>query len=131
LVIIDDKLKSKNEITPARRWSFLVGKNEGSHTAQERFVNILKSEENPNLAEIEQSFNIETVTKEFFDKYTELFFNLKEELDELVKNDSKIAKDFKDKDISTVDFAKKTLGQIVFLYFLQKKGWFGVAENKE
>ena len=27
-------------------------------------------------------------------------------------------------------FAKKLLGQIVFLYFLQKKGWFGVERDK-
>ncbi|HUS50544.1 MAG TPA: N-6 DNA methylase, partial [Candidatus Paceibacterota bacterium] len=27
-------------------------------------------------------------------------------------------------------FAKKLLGQIVFLYFLQKKGWLGVSPNK-
>jgi hypothetical protein len=28
-----------------------------------------------------------------------------------------------------VDFAKKLLGQIVFLYFIQKKGWLGVAKG--
>lgn len=28
-----------------------------------------------------------------------------------------------------MDFAKKLLGQVVFLYFLQKKGWFGVARD--
>jgi len=27
-------------------------------------------------------------------------------------------------------FCKKLLGQIIFLYFLQKKGWFGVAKNQ-
>ena len=131
LEVVKNKLKSKKEITPARRWSFIVGENEGSHTAQSRFINLLQSKEKPNLAEIESSFNIETVTKEFFDRYTELFFNLKEYLDKLVKNDKSIEKDFKNKEISTVDFAKKTLGQIVFLYFLQKKGWFGVPANKE
>ena len=131
LVVIDDKLKTKEEITPAKRWSFLVGKNEGSHTAQSRFVDILITDENPNLKELEQAFDIETVTKEFFDKYTELFFQLKEHLDDLLEKDEIIKKDFKEKEISTVDFAKKTLGQIVFLYFLQKKGWFGVAPDKQ
>src|SRR5207253_10863526 len=33
--------------------------------------------------------------------------------------------------VSTVDFAKKLMGQIVFLYFLQKKGWLGVALGAE
>ncbi|MCD6172978.1 MAG: hypothetical protein J7J96_04190, partial [Sulfurimonas sp.] len=131
LVVVDDKLKTKEEITPAKRWSFLVGENEGSHTAQSRFVDILISDEDPNLVELEQAFDIETVTKEFFEKYTELFFQLKEHLDDLLKKDEVIRKDFAEKEISTVDFAKKTLGQIVFLYFLQKKGWFGVASDKE
>ena len=131
LEIVNGKLKTKEDITPAKRWSFLVGENEGSHTAQSRFVDILISDEDPNLVELEQAFDIETVTKEFFDKYTELFFQLKEHLDDLLKKDEVIRKEFAEKEISTVDFAKKTLGQIVFLYFLQKKGWFGVAPNKK
>jgi len=131
LVVVDNKVKMKEEITPAKRWSFLVGENEGSHTAQSRFVDILITDEDPNLAELEQAFDIEKVTKEFFDKYTELFFQLKEYLDDLLEKDEVIRKDFAEKEISTVDFAKKTLGQIVFLYFLQKKGWFGVAPDKK
>jgi hypothetical protein len=47
-----------------------------------------------------------------------------------VKKDKAIACEFKGKNISTVDFAKKLLGQIVFLYFLQKKGWLGVEKGK-
>jgi len=131
LEVVDEKLKTKEEITPAKRWSFLVGENEGSHTAQSRFVNILVSDEDPNLAELESAFDIETVTKEFFHKYTELYFQLKDHLDSLMAKDEIIKKDFEGKEISTVDFAKKTLGQIVFLYFLQKKGWFGVAPGKQ
>ena len=131
LEVIDEKLKTKEEITPAKRWSFLVGKNEGSHTAQSRFVKMLISDEDPNLAELESAFDIETVTKEFFHKYTELYFQLKGHLDSLMARDEIIKKDFNGKEISTIDFAKKTLGQIVFLYFLQKKGWFGVSPDKQ
>ncbi|OHA58511.1 MAG: hypothetical protein A2571_01920 [Candidatus Vogelbacteria bacterium RIFOXYD1_FULL_44_32] len=131
LEVVDEKLKTKEEITPAKRWSFLVGKNEGSHTAQSRFTDLLVHNERPTLTELELAFDIEKVTKEFFDKYTELYFKLKEHLDEILKKDEKIKSDFESKEISTVDFAKKTLGQIVFLYFLQKKGWFGVAADKE
>ena len=131
LEIIDDRLKIKEEVTPARRWSFLVGKNEGSHTAQSRFVDLLVSDKSPNLSELESAFDIETVTREFFQKYSVLYFQLKEQLDILLEKDELIKNDFAQKEISTVDFAKKTLGQIVFLYFLQKKGWFGVASDKE
>lgn len=131
LEVVNEKLKTKEEITPARRWSFLVGESEGSHTAQSRFLNLFISDNSPNLSELEFAFDIETVTNEFFDKYSELFFQLKEHLDILLKKDSNVKKDFEEKEISTIDFAKKTLGQIVFLYFLQKKGWFGVAPDKE
>ncbi|MEA2113472.1 MAG: Eco57I restriction-modification methylase domain-containing protein, partial [Patescibacteria group bacterium] len=47
-----------------------------------------------------------------------------------IKNDPKIKSDFEGKGVDTVNFAKKLLGQIVFLYFLQKKGWFGVEKGK-
>jgi methylase of polypeptide subunit release factors len=124
------KLKVKEEFTPARRWSFLVGTNEKSHTAQSRLVNILVNDEQaPTLEEIEKAFDIETVTREFFLKYRELFMRTKEELDQVVKNDPKIKADFEAKGVDTVNFAKKLLGQIVFLYFLQKKGWFGVGRD--
>ncbi len=131
LEVVEEKLKTTEEITPAKRWSFLVGESEGSHTAQSRFIDLLVSDEDPNLAELESAFDIETVTKEFFTKYTELYFQLKEHLDSIIKQDEKIKNDFEEKEISPVDFAKKTLGQIVFLYFLQKKGWFGVAPDQE
>lgn len=125
------KIKVKEEFTPAHRWSFLVGAKESSHTAQSRLAPILEDDENqPALEQLEEAFNIEKVTKEFFEKYRDLFLRLKDNLDEMVKNDTKIKADFNEKDIDPVDFAKKLLGQIVFLYFLQKKGWFGVARGK-
>jgi len=125
-------IKVKEELTPARRWSFLVGSNEKSHTAQSRLVDILANDEhNPTLEEIEKSFDIETVTKEFFLKYRELFIRTKEELDKVIKKDLKIEEDFVEKDVDSVNFAKKLLGQIIFLYFLQKKGWFGVGRDDD
>ena len=128
----DKTPKLVDEFTPARRWSFLVGANEKSHTAQSRLVNILANDKQaPTLEEIEKSFDIETVTKEFFLKYRELFLRTKEELDRVVKNDPKIKADFEAKGVDTVNFAKKLLGQIVFLYFLQKKGWFGVGRDDD
>jgi hypothetical protein len=126
------RMKVKEEFTPARRWSFLVGANEKSHTAQSRLVNILANDEQaPTLEEIENAFDIETVTKEFFLKYRELFLRTKEELDRVIKKDPKIKTDFETKGVDTVNFAKKLLGQIVFLYFLQKKGWFGVGRDND
>jgi len=126
------KVKVKEEFTPARRWSFLVGKNESSHTAQSRLVPRLADDEhNPTLTQMEEAFNIEKVTREFFEKYRELFLWTKETLDKIVERDTKIEADFEAKGVNTVDFAKKLLGQIVFLYFLQKKGWFGVKRGEK
>jgi len=125
------KFKAKKVPTPARRWSFLVGKNEKSHTAQSRFVPILENDDwEPTLEDLEQAFDVEVVTKEFFQKYRDLFIRTKLELDKIVKNDAKIRQEFEEKNINTVDFAKKLIGQITFLYFLQKKGWFGVERGK-
>jgi len=125
-------VKVKEEFTPARRYSFLVGENESSHTAQSCFVNILINDtRNLKLNEIEKAFNIEKVTKEFYEKYRNLFFQVKDALDEIVKEDDEIRKEFKQKGVNVVDFSKKLLGQIVFLYFLQKKGWFGVKEGQK
>ena len=126
------KTKIKTELTPARRFSFLVGENESSHTAQAQLLPILQDDKNdPLLSDLEKAFSIEVVTREFFDKYRKLFHSVKESLDKLVEKNEAIRKDFKAKEVNTVDFAKKLLGQIVFLYFLQKKGWFGVERDKE
>jgi len=126
------KIKVKEEFTPARRWSFLVGKNEKSHTAQSSLVPILEDDENNlTLVQLEEAFNIESVTREFFEEYRNLFIRTIEELDKVVKKCPNVRTDFESKNISTVDFAKKLLGQIVFLCFLQKKGWFGVERDAE
>ena len=136
LVKLDYVLDEKNNVieksSPARRFSFLVGKNEGSHTVKKQFLKILANERNsaPTIAEIEQAFNIETVTAEFFKEYKELYLTTKEQLEDFLAKNLAEQQYFADKKISTADFAKKTLGQIVFLYFLQKKGWFGVKPSE-
>lgn len=125
------KVKIKQEFTPARRWSFLVGANENSHTAQSRLAPIVENDNrNPSLKDIEEAFNIELVTKEFFEKYRDLFLKTKEFLDDIVVKDERIRNDFEEKSVDITDFSKKLLGQIIFLYFLQKKGWFGVSMGK-
>jgi len=125
------KVRVKTDLTPARRFSFLVGRDENSHTAQTRFRTFLEDDRRkPTMHQIEDAFSIETVTREFFEKYRMLFNDLKDALDDIVARNAVVGRDFADKGVDTVDFAKKTLGQIVFLYFLQKKGWFGVARDK-
>ena len=124
------KVRPVKELTPAKRYSFLVGVNEPNHTCRKQFLKLVMEEEvNPLSKEIEQAFSIDKVTKEFFEKYKELYLDLKEELEKLVKRDEHVKKEFEEKGISIIDFARKLLGQIVFIYFLQKKGWLGVDVN--
>ena len=130
--ILDEKNEVREKYSSAKRFSFLLGKNEGFHTAQKQFLKILANEKNapPTIDEIEQAFNIESVTADFFNEYKELFNRTKETLDNFLNINPTEKKHFADKKISVADFAKKTLGQIVFLYFLQKKGWFAVKDGE-
>ncbi|OSS43165.1 putative type IIS restriction /modification enzyme, N-terminal half [Desulfurella amilsii] len=125
----DERGKIKDDSTPAKRYSFIVGKNESSHTAQSRFLPLIL-EKKPSLAQIEEAFNVERVTDEFFNSYKALFIKTVDEIENIIKINQSIKNEFTSKNISKVDFAKKLLGQIVFLYFLQKKGWLGVEKDK-
>ncbi len=122
--------KGKDELTPAKRSSFLVGERGKSHTAQQQLVPLLKNDYPPYLSDLEEAFNIEAVSDEFYEKYKFQLFNMKEELDKIVEKDNIIKTEFEQKEIDTLNFAKKLLGQIVFLYFLQKKGWLGLKEGQ-
>lgn len=127
-VRLDHEIKFDNgrinvteNITPAKRYSFIVGKNEPCHTAISRLDTIIHIEK-PTLDDIEEAFSVEKVTKEFFDLYCEKYHQLREALE--------ANPDFVDEarmhNFTSAQFAKKLMGQIVFLYFLQKKGWLGV-----
>jgi type I restriction-modification system DNA methylase subunit len=127
-----DKIGVETRLTPARRFSYIVGEGESCHTAQTRFLDLLQdTERSPLLAQLEDAFSVEAVTKQFFNKYAQLFGEIQKALDKLAKKDPAIAKEFERKNIRTADFAKKLMGQIVFLYFIQKKGWLGVEKGKD
>ncbi len=128
---LQGKVKVKNVLTPARRWSFRVGKDESSHTAQSRILGLLVDDKPPVLPDLEEAFNVEVVTREFFDKYAGLYEDVKKAMDNLVTRDEAVRREFERIKLNAEDFSKKLLGQIVFLYFLQKKGWFGVARDKK
>lgn len=121
----------KDEITPAKRSSFLVGEKGKSHTAQQQLVKLLKSDDIPLLSDLEEAFNVETVSNEFFEKYKMLALNLTDELDKIIEQDATVKREFETKQIATIDFSKKLLGQIVFLYFLQRKGWLGLKHGEQ
>ena len=118
------------ELTPAKRYSFLVGEQEPNHTCRHQFLPlILEEQKNPSLYNIETCFSVESVTEEFFECYKKLFLELKESLENALEKNPIGKTEFQEKNISSVDFSKKLLGQIVFLYFLQKKGWLGIERD--
>ena len=82
---------------------------------------------NPTLEEIEEAFSIEKVTDEFFGQYKALFQKLAQHLTQQAYFKKFANADKKDQAVSR--FAKKLLGQIVFLYFLQKKGCYRILED--
>lgn len=120
------KVKTKKEFTPAKRYSFLVGKYEKSYTAKNQLLPLLQNiSNNPTIDELEAAFSIEKVTDEFFNQYKDLYIKLYEHFEK----DKNVKAAIKEAGIDNARFTKKLLGQIVFLYFLQKKGWLGVAQN--
>lgn len=115
------------DLTPARRYSYLVGEGEPSHTAKAQLLPIFENDQdNPTLDEIEEAFSVEKVTKEFFEQYKEKYLQLKEYLEQ----DQAFINETKKLGLEVPKFAeqfsKKLLGQLAFLYFIQKKGWLGV-----
>lgn len=133
-LVKDEKgnLKVQEDITPAKRYSFLVGKNEPNHTCRRQFLHLIKEENtDPLVEQVEEAFSIEKVTKEFFEEYQKLFLKLLESLEHVITNNDIVRNEFEKKSVPTTDFAKKLMGQIVFIYFLQKKGWLGVEKDEK
>jgi hypothetical protein len=122
-----DKIGIEEELTPARRYSYLVGQHEKSHTACRQLMPILEKHAiDPHIEDIENAFSVETVTDEFFEQYKALYRKLADHL-KAQPMFQRSGESETDEEVSR--FAKKLLGQIVFLYFLQKKGWLGAPEG--
>lgn len=117
------KGKVTEKLTPARRYSYLVGKGEPCNTAKQRLFPIFRDDDNnPDIDELEEAFSVEKVTNEFFQQYCEKYHELREYLEA----NTEFMQEAEIRHFTSEQFAKKLLGQIVFLYFIQKKGWLGV-----
>ena len=112
----------KRKFSHPKRLSFLLGHNAKIHTPDNQLKNKIV-----NYNDLKKRFDIEIVSKEFFNQYKNLYENLSIHL-----NNDKQFKKFANKiDIEINFFSKKLLGQIIFCYFLQKKGWLGVELEKK
>ncbi|EAY25287.1 DNA modification methylase [Microscilla marina ATCC 23134] len=111
--------------TQAKRYTYVFGTQDTHKTAIERLLTL--TGEIPTLAAVFRAFSVEKLSKDFFKEYLshyEAFVN-----DLTTRN--KKQKVFKGKaaDKAMRDFCKKLLGRVVFLYFIQKKGWLGVPHQ--
>jgi hypothetical protein len=122
-IITDDGIKEKT--TSAKRYTYLLGPNETCRTAAERFE-ALSIEKQSTFENLIKAFSVEKLSKAFFDEYT---LHYKRFISYLSSSDYRISA-FHGDEKAIRDFVKKLLGRIVFLYFVQKKGWLG-ATSKE
>jgi len=114
----------KRKFNNPKRLSFLLGENQRIHTATKQLIKLGKIK---NLVDLNSRFNIEIINKEFFDNYINLF----KELTSYLHKDKEFKFFTSSNNINIEVFAKKLIGQIVFCYFLQKKGWLGANINEE
>lgn len=135
----DETMQLVSKQTEPKRFTYVLGPNESCRTAAERFFKLSEQKESANLNDVIEAFSVERLNKEFFDKYKEHYEDFVQfitgkrfkkvsgkwkeveihephpYLESIFENDNKQAR----------DFVKKLLGRLVFIQFLQKKGWMG------
>ncbi|MCJ0743465.1 Eco57I restriction-modification methylase domain-containing protein [Pedobacter montanisoli] len=136
--------------TAPKRYTYLFGKGEKALTAAQRFDKLIQKQKDNlfdllSLDDFEDAFSVEKLSKEFFKSYKEIYEHFVEFITgkRYVKKGSKWTeiqiheahfqlRNYFDNDSKQArDFVKRMLGRIVFLYFIQKKGWLAVPKGKK
>ena len=138
------KKGSQKEVTDSKRYTFLLGPGQSCRTAAENFKKLYDKRDTYSIKDIEDAFNVEALSKEFFWKYKaqyEAFVNYMVDpangmrqnfIDTDFDHAGMTADKVRDREEKPIrDYVKKLLGRIVFLHFLQKKGWLGVPAGKD
>lgn len=138
------KDSNNDNSTDSKRYTFLLGPGQSCRTAADNFMLLYEKRESLEIKDIENAFNVEALSKEFFNKYKaqyEAFVNYMVDPDNGMRQDfidtsfdhtGMPAKKIREREEKPIrDYVKKLLGRIVFLHFLQKKGWLGVPAGKE
>ena len=102
--------------TAPKRYTFLLGGNEPCTTAAIRLYELVKKEDIL-LSDVADTFSVERLNKDFFKGYKDRYKKFCDFLTGNAKNNR--------------DYVKKLLGRLVFLQFLQKKGWMGVSAGSK
>ena len=103
--------------TAPKRYTFLLGENEPCTTAANRLLELINKKKSSSvyLADVTEAFSVERLNKDFFKGYKDQYGKFLNYIGEQSK--------------ANRDYVKKLLGRLVFLQFLQKKGWMGVPVN--
>ena len=99
--------------TAAKRFSYILGDEQGQYkTPLERLGKVEEKNGRFKLSDLREAFSVDALSKEFFDEYHRHY--------DIIINELK-RQGFEGATIH--DYVKKMMGRIVFLHFLQKKGW--------
>ncbi|MBO7069324.1 MAG: Eco57I restriction-modification methylase domain-containing protein [Bacteroidaceae bacterium] len=135
----------KKESTDTKRFTYLLGEGHRSRTAIQQFEKLRDSE--LSLKDLTKAFSVEAVSDMFFkgykQQYEDIIFyvtgkrmvkvaNKWEERQEGKPNQYIMRQfaHFANPEKAVRDYVKKLMGRLVFLQFLQKKGWLGVPANE-
>ena len=127
--------------THPKKYTYVFGTEESHSTAIQRFFSLYQS--NFEVKDFFEAFEVEALNKEFFDGYKNIYEDFVEYITgkRFVKEKGKwVEKEkhlpdpqyrfpFKEDDKYVRDYVKKLLGRLVFLHFLQKKGWLNNDVN--
>ncbi|MCR4848157.1 MAG: Eco57I restriction-modification methylase domain-containing protein [Bacteroidales bacterium] len=103
----------KEGSTSAKRFSYIMGDEDGQYkTPLERLGEIARLNGRFKLSDLKESFSVDALSNEFFKEYHDNYDCIVAELARQGKTGAVYH-----------DYVKKLMGRIVFLYFLQKKGW--------
>lgn len=103
----------KEGSTSAKRFSYILGDENGQYkTPLERLEKVAKLNGHLKLSDLKESFSVDALSDEFFDEYHIHYDFIVAELARQGKTGAILH-----------DYVKKMMGRIVFLHFLQKKGW--------
>ncbi len=127
----------KGETKP-KRYTYLLGENEACTTAAKRLLVLASKRDQKGIIikDLIDAFSVESLNKEFFKTYKEHYerfwryiANEENGYRNILLDQTKEKPELQEKPIR--DFVKKLLGRIVFLHFLQKKGWMGCDSSTD
>ena len=108
------KLKATEIISPLKRYSYLVGKNEPNHTAQIQLSPLLLDEnKNPSIEQLTEAFSVEKVTQDFYRDYLSIFKKFEEYLLNTYH--------FDQQDLRM--YTQVLFNRLMFIRFVEKKNW--------